>query len=78
MFMRDDKAISLVNTKDQTITVIVRCSFDYWAPLTMEITGLTEPSEAPTRVAIHALEQSSDEPSTLRFFKYDIPKNKLY
>jgi hypothetical protein len=78
IYMRDDKCISLVNTNDRTISIIAECPFDYWAPLTMEVTGLSEPAGGPTPVIIHALEQKKDQPTTLKFFKYDAPRHKLF
>lgn len=54
--MRDDKAISLINTTDMTITIITQISFDYWAPLTMDVTSLSDPAGAPNEVIIHALD----------------------
>jgi hypothetical protein len=56
IFMRDDKAISLINTKDKVITMIANSPFDYWAPLTMEVSNLSDPAGAPMEVIIHALE----------------------
>jgi hypothetical protein len=56
VFMRDDKAISIINTVEKSIKVICYCSFDYWAPLTMEVSGLGDPAGLPTPVIIHALE----------------------
>lgn len=56
MYLRDDKAISLVNVNDKTITIIAECPFDFWAPLTMEVIGLSDPAGAPTPVIIHTLE----------------------
>ena len=56
VFMRDDKAISLSNTSDRTITIITRISFDYWAPRTMDVTSLSDPAGAPSEVIIHALD----------------------
>ena len=47
--MRDDKAISLINTKDRSITHIMYCPSDFWAPLTMEIGQITDSAGAPTQ-----------------------------
>lgn len=56
----------------------MKSPFDYWAPLTMEVSNLSEPTGAPDEVIIHTLEQSKNKPTVLKFFKYNVPKKRMF
>jgi hypothetical protein len=44
----------------------------------MEVSNLSDPAGAPLEVIIHCLEQSKNTPTILKFFKYNVPKKRLY
>ncbi len=44
----------------------------------MEVSNLSDPNGPPEKVLIHCLEQSKNQPTILKFYKYNVPKKKIY